>query len=148
VVRVKFSGLPAQEWAGDHPANGVLALQHLARLQAHPILLLDGMISSWARSEHAVRRGVHDRLSGAHVLQAELHEDLVPEAGLLPRISRPTRRQNSAITSGGKTVRVGGEGCIQPDAHQLPVARDSVFAARAASNGRMHRLGRGPEARP
>ncbi len=52
----------------------------------------------------------------------------VPEATTLPSIGRPIRRSNSCMRSGGNPLGNVGNGAIEHDAHQLPVASHRVLA--------------------
>ena len=51
----------------------------------------------------------------------------VPDAGLLPSVFRPMRRSYSAMTSGGKPVRIGAERILDDEPHHFPVARGRVL---------------------
>ena len=87
-VRVKRPGSP-DERSGDDTAKADTLERQIERDCVHPILLVDrNDVFVRGNLKHAVGRGIDDGLSRAHVLGAELLDDLRPRRRVVAERAR------------------------------------------------------------
>jgi hypothetical protein len=137
----------AVEGAGDHPPDGMLALEQPAGLPAPAVELVEGDDPLVGGDlEHRVGRGVDDRLAGLQVLGAELLDDLGARGWLVAEDAAADGVGEGIDHLGREPVGIGRERLVEDDAHHLPVAGGGVLAPRAldepAGNRRSARLRR------
>src|SRR5690606_8862902 len=109
-----------QERPGDHPADGVLALEDFPRDLAHAVELLEGDHLFVGRDlEDAVRGGVDDGRARPDMLVPQLLDDDRPRGGPVPQDLPADGRLKPLDHLGREPVRVGGHGPVQGAAHQL-----------------------------
>ena len=80
--------------------------------------------------EHRVGARVDDRLPGAHVLRAQLLDDLGPGSGAVPEPPQTGLALERAHHLGGEPVGIRGERLLEPHPHHLPVTGGRVLAKR------------------
>ncbi len=122
----------AGERTGDHPADPPFVAD-LPGAQAHFIKVGQRHDLLVGRDlQHAVGRSVDDGKAAAHVLGAELGDDLGPRGGLVPQdAGRPGPPFEIVKQFAGKPLGKKRERPIQNDAHQFPMAGDGVLAPRS-----------------
>ena len=137
----------AEERPRDHPPDGVLAGEDLARDAAGLVQLLErDRLLVRGDLEDRVGARVDDPLARFLVFLAELLDDLRPAGGHVADDAVAGAVHERVDHLVGEAVRVGRHRLRRDDAHQLPVAGRRVLAARAleqtAGDGRRARLRR------
>ena len=118
----------ADKRPGDDASDVVLAVHHLASNRTDPPELFDGNHLFVRRNlKYRISRRVHDRVTRAHMLFAELVED--HRAGC--RLVSERLPADPPFVFGDhlarKTVRIRAEGIIHDESHHLPMSRRRIF---------------------
>src|SRR5436309_11524729 len=119
----------ADEWSCDNATHGVIAGEHVPGKLADMVELIerDDILVS-GDLEDAIRRGVEDGATGAHVLIAQFFDDFGAGRWLVAQHFAPDELLKLRYNVGREAMRVGRKRFAQHDAGHFPVAGGTVLA--------------------
>ena len=127
----EIAGL-ADKRAGNHPADAVLALQHLAGLLAHFVKLVNrNDLFMRGNLEHAVGGSIDNRFAGGEMFRAKRIKNLRPGSRNIPKNLPPGSAGKFRDDLFGKTARIGWKRLFQDQSHHFPMAGRGIFSGGA-----------------